>query len=93
MTKFGSACDGCYFAYAIGGDVCQSCELKDGAPTKRHIIFQSKPPLGLVPRWMHDSQRVGEILEALMRYNEAGKPFPQEWLDELNEKIKKEEAK
>lgn len=50
----------------------------------------TKPPLGLVPRFIRDESRVSEILEAIGRYNEAGKPVPVEWLDELNEKIRKE---
>jgi len=50
-----------------------------------------KPPLGLVPRSVRDFERVSEILEALGRYNDAGKPVPREWLAELEEKIRKEE--
>ncbi|MBQ6102074.1 MAG: hypothetical protein IJL06_00210 [Kiritimatiellae bacterium] len=53
--------------------------------------LRKKPPLGLVPRSIRDFERVSEILEALGRYNDAGKPVPREWLAELEEKIRKEE--
>ena len=46
-----------------------------------------KPPLGLVPRYIRDGERVTEILEAIGRYNDAGQPVPQEWLDELAAKV------
>ena len=72
---------------------CKECFMLGPNTMPSMYLNQPKPPLGLVPRWLHDSHRVGEILEALSRYNEAGKPVPQEWLDELNEKIKKEGAK
>ena len=32
-----------------------------------------KPILGLKPKWIHDQQRQGEIMEAINRYLEAGK--------------------
>ena len=76
---------------AIGVDmfhVCANCaaDLKAFIGTAKH----TKPPLGLVPRFIRDEARVKEILEAIARYNEVGKPVPQEWLDELNEKAPKE---
>ena len=76
---------------AVGVDmfhVCTDCatDLKTFIGTAKH----TKPPLGLVPRFIRDEARVSEILEAIARYNEVGKPVPVEWLDELNEKIRKE---
>ena len=48
-----------------------------------------KPPLGLRARFLADTERAREILEAMQRYlgNGADKPkqIPQEWLKELNE--------
>ena len=68
--------------------VCDKCrnDIENYIGTAKH----TKPPLGLVPRFIRDEARVKEILEAIGRYNEAGKPVPQEWLDELNEKAPKE---
>ena len=73
-----------YCSFAI----CKDC-IEDVAKfigTAKH----TKPPLGLVPRFIHDEARVKEIIEAIGRYNEVGKPVPVEWLNELNEKIRKE---
>lgn len=65
-------------------DAKDACDYALGAMLKM-------PPLGLVPRSVRDAERVSEILEALGRYNDAGKPVPREWLAELDEKIRKEE--
>lgn len=46
-----------------------------------------KPPLGLKPKWIHDKQRKREIIEAMERYSNAGKPIPAEWVEELKELI------
>ena len=47
----------------------------------------SKPPLGLKPKFIHDAQRVREILEAMTRYSEANYPIPIEWIEELKQLI------
>jgi|GEM_PF-2092606 len=44
-----------------------------------------KPTIGLVPKWFWDGIRRGDILNALERYAEAGKPAPVEWITELRE--------
>ena len=71
--------------------VCAKClkDIEEYIGTAKH----TKPPLGVTPRWLADEMRVREIAEAILRYTEVGKPVPQEWLDELNEKTKKEETK
>lgn len=54
-----------------------------------------KPPLGLVPRFIRDEQRAREIIEAILRYIDNGRPVPHEWIDELVERttVKEGEAK
>jgi hypothetical protein len=49
--------------------------------------MNTKPPLGLTPRYSLDLQRTREILAAMDRYVEAGLVIPEEWTDELNELI------
>ena len=44
-----------------------------------------KPPLGITPRWLHDSQRFGEILEAIERYTDANMSIPKSWVKELKD--------
>jgi hypothetical protein len=46
-----------------------------------------KPPLGLRPRFIWESQRITEIEEAMIRYYEAGIQPPLEWAEELSEHI------
>lgn len=48
-------------------------------------MTETKPPLGLKPRHIHDETRVSEILDAVRRYYFAGKLVPREWLVELRE--------
>ena len=54
-----------------------------------------KPPLGLVPRFIRDEQRAREIIDAILRYIDNGRPVPHEWIDELVERttVKEGEAK
>ena len=54
-----------------------------------------KPPLGLVPRFIRDEQRAREIIDAILRYIDNGRPVPHEWIDELVERttVKKGDAK
>lgn len=44
-----------------------------------------KPPLGLMPRFIHDEKRMHEILDACNRFIQASRPVPIEWIEELNE--------
>ena len=46
-----------------------------------------KPPLGLVPKYIKDSERIEEIQEAIRRYRTAGKKIPDSWYIELGELI------
>lgn len=50
-----------------------------------------KPPLGLKPQDIYDKEcheaRIIEILDAMMRYTEAQKPVPKEWINELERRI------
>ncbi len=47
----------------------------------------SKPPLGLVPKFIRNKQRVTEILDAMERYSYQRFPIPTEWVKELRELI------
>lgn len=40
-------------------------------------------PVGLIPQWLHQEQRIKEILEAMHRYVSEGVPVPLEWQKEL----------
>lgn len=47
-----------------------------------------KPPLGLKPRHIHDSERIDEILCAIERYIDASMPIPKSWVNELRDLLK-----
>lgn len=51
-------------------------------------IIRNKPPIGLVPKYIHDYNRVRDIKEAIKRYQEFGSPVPTEWLVEYYELTK-----
>lgn len=73
----------------------------DYPPVNNHAVAESalnaglgyieKPPLGLMPRrnydWACNQQRMQDIIAAMQRYNSANKAIPQEWFDELGERI------
>ena len=44
-----------------------------------------KPQLGLKPRWIHDSERAKEILDAMARYTDANMSVPNKWIKELQD--------
>ena len=44
-----------------------------------------KPPLGLKPRWIHDSERAKEILDAIERRTDANMSIPKNWINELQD--------
>jgi len=52
-----------------------------------------RPPLGLRPRYIAAGERAIEILDAIRRYVEAGKPVPGAWLDELRDCLVKSELR
>lgn len=45
----------------------------------------TKPPLGLVPRYVRTQQRLEEIKDAVSRRMERNLTIPQEWIEEYNE--------
>ena len=48
-----------------------------------------KPPLGLIPRWIRDEERIMEIKNAINRHFFDDYPIMQEWVDEYNEIAKR----
>jgi len=44
-----------------------------------------KPPVGLTPRYIHDGERIDEILCAIERYTDANMSIPKSWVDELRD--------
>ena len=47
-----------------------------------------KPPIGIKPKFIHDSERMEEIMEAMERYSKAEMPIPLEWIVELRQLLK-----
>jgi len=43
-----------------------------------------KPPLGLMPRYIHNEKRLEDIKNAISRYSDAGREIPREWIEEEN---------
>ena len=49
--------------------------------------FSQRPPVGLKPRYIHDGERIDEILRAIERYTDANMSIPKSWVDELRSLI------
>ena len=47
--------------------------------------LDSKPPIGVKPRSVHDGERANALDEAMVRYLNEDLPFPIEWATEWNE--------
>lgn len=52
--------------------------------------MNDKPPLGLTPRYIWNTRRMADILDAMKRYSDAQKPIPACWVLELRELINQE---
>jgi len=48
-----------------------------------------KPPLGLTPRRFTDEKRLNEVQGALVRYYDANKAIPLDWIIEYNELVER----
>ena len=48
-----------------------------------------KPPIGLIPKAIHDYKRLSSIRGAITRYYNADLPIPIKWVKEYNELILK----
>jgi hypothetical protein len=46
-----------------------------------------KPPLGIAPRYIIDEQRAREIIFGILRFIDARRPVPREWLEELFDRV------
>jgi hypothetical protein len=47
-----------------------------------------KPPIGLIPKWVRERERLNEIREAIVRYYDSEMEIPVKWIKEYNELIK-----
>lgn len=48
---------------------------------------QTVPPLGLIPKWIRDEERLREVDAAMLRYAIAEEPIPTEWREERDELV------
>lgn len=66
---------------------CANCNnnfiMRDPEPTPE----LKKPPLGLMPKDIFESNRVIDIGNAIYRYIEASKKIPLEWVEEYNKRV------
>lgn len=58
-----------------------SYQMSETCPDKPAV----KPPLGLIPREMHELRRLFDIIEAIERYSAAKADIPSEWLVEMRD--------
>lgn len=54
-------------------------------PETPPVLEKVYEPIGLLPKHIHDKQRMYEILDAMRRYVEAGKKIPMMWIAELDD--------
>ncbi|MGE9751377.1 hypothetical protein ACQP3R_00265 [Bacillus inaquosorum] len=48
------------------------------------MIKCTKPPLGVIPKWLHDERRAEELKAAIDRRLSANWHIPPEWIEEYN---------
>lgn len=52
-------------------------------------FFRKAPPLGVMPRWLHDENRASDLASAILRCMQAGWEINPEWVQEYNEIIQR----
>lgn len=62
----------------------------NAAQQKRGESGYSKPPMGLMPEFIHNQNRVNSIINATSRYMAAGRPVPAQWIAEYNRLVAKD---
>jgi hypothetical protein len=81
-----------YLSYPDGYDFDVD-EFFDASKCDDGSISNEKPPLGLMPKYIHDEKRVISICNAIIRYTAKGKKVPNEWLWELCDLLEKAKVK
>ncbi|MCC2526774.1 hypothetical protein LKL24_04950 [Bacillus halotolerans] len=51
-------------------------------------LNKQEPPLGVIPKWLHDERRHKELKAAINRYLDDNREISAEWIDEYNLLIK-----
>ena len=96
-------CNGCAYygrqncVESLYRDIAREFELNDSVPASKNDedeypdtnegVKTDKPPIGIKPRRIHDFQRLTELFAAVLRYMEAEKKVPGEWVDEIRDLI------
>lgn len=78
--------------YEKGVQVHDECDCFVEGHWRPHGFDSDKrgfPPVGLIPKKVHDNHRVDEIFNAMKRFSKAEYPIPIEWIDELIELLTK----
>ena len=44
-----------------------------------------EPPIGIIPKYIHNEKRLDDLRAAIARYFEAGLKIPVEWIEEYND--------
>ena len=65
----------------------EKSENLDEYPDTNEGVKTGAPPIGIKPRRIHDLQRLTELFAAVLRYMEAEKKVPEEWVDEIRDLI------
>lgn len=47
--------------------------------------YLEQPPLGCMPRWLHDENRARELAVAILNCMQAGCSINPDWIEEYNE--------
>ena len=43
-----------------------------------------RPPLGVMPKYVHDQHRMSDLFNAVLRYMTEGCKLPKEWIAEID---------
>ena len=61
--------------------------MGDLEETKMNKTEWIKPPIGIMPKWVHDAFRLQAVRDCIERYLEAGLMVRVEWIEEYNQLV------
>ena len=56
---------------------------------KKEVYMKEKPPVGLMPKKLHDEARFQKVCRAISEYYNSGRKIPIKWVEEYNELVEK----
>jgi len=66
---------------------CCGCKERDECVEYINMDVKEKPPIGIMPKYIWDTQRISNLQQVIERYTESRYVVPLELIEEYNELV------